>query len=267
MYYHGYLSTAVTKQDKGRIEAKSLLLSTGYEAVGRMQADAGSFCVQDAVWQVLRSPDSRFNGGGQIGELVGAEAYLKAGSALRGVGQAHGDLPRQLMAECVKGIIQSESYLFKERGFSTIQEADDSWIKNNVNTCWLYSNMDRKSLPWLEYIADRAWGENLFNRSKNVAIHYDGGAVSAEGIFIDSFHELHISLEIEAGAIIKATSEFVRAPDPVCYETRERLFGYENKVFTALSRQEIGQSCGGGQGCAHLVDLLLYMQQTIQEIE
>lgn len=265
MYYHGTLSIAVRKLDESQVEVQCVLLSTGYEAVATLRVDAGSFQVQSAVWQVHRSPESQQNGGGEAHELVGVEAYFKAGPALKAVGKAHGDLPRQLMAECVKGMIQAETYLFKERGYSTLQEYDDDYVKMSLDTCYLYSNMKRKTMPWLVYIANRDVGDCLFNRTKTISIHYENAVARAEGFFIDCFHELHITLEADAGLVKKVDGEFVRVPDPICPEVALLLKGFENKLVVDLTKSEVGKGCGGGPGCAHLSDLMSYMLQTLEK--
>jgi len=265
MHYHGTMSTTVRKLEGSRVAVQSVILSTNYEAVATLLADARSFHVQDAAWQIHRSPQSRFNGKGEAPELVGVEAFFNAGPALKAVGEAHGDLPRQLMTECVKGIILSETYLYKERGYSTLKECDDTFVQTSLNTCYLHSNLDRQTVPWLDYIANRDWGDLLFDRTHTVTIHYGDGAARAEGLFIDSFHEIHISLETVSGIITKVESVLVRVPDPICRETQGLLSGFENKAVDTLTKQEVGRVCGGGLGCAHLSDLFSYMLKVMDK--
>ena len=266
MYYHSILSTMVKKRTSHTVTAETVLISTGYEATGTAIADAGSFSIQDGLWHVYRSPGSAYNSSNQAAELIGVEASLSSGPALRAVEAVHGSLPRQLMAECIQGIIQSETYLYRYRGFATMKEYEHYWNTQNAGICWLYSNMGRKTVAWSEHTKDRHPGDCLFNRSKNVIVCGTEGEYGVEGVFIDSFHELRVSFTTARGIITKASGSFQRSPDPVCREAADLVSRLENTDLAALSRQRIGQLVGGSQGCAHLADLLQFMRQTLIEI-
>ena len=265
MYYHSILSTMVKKGTGHTITAETVLISTDYEATGTAIADAGSFCIQDGLWHVYRSPGSAYNSSGQAAVLIGTEASLASGPNLRAVEAAHGSLPRQLLAECIKGIIQSETYLYTHRGFATMKEYEHHWDTQNVGICWLYSNMGRKTVAWSQHTKDRQPGDCLFNRSKNVIVCGKQGEYEVEGVFIDSFHELRISLIAKNGIITKASGCFQSSPDPVCRETADLVSRLENADLAALSRQQTGQLVGGSKGCAHLADLLQFTRQTLIE--
>lgn len=265
MYYHGILSTTVERRDERTVESRSILLSTGCEAVALVAVEPGNFLVQAADWQIYRSPGARLNAAGSAAELVGVEAYLKAGAALQAVEAAHGALPRQLAAECIKGIVQSEAYLFKERGFASLEECDASWGENNPGICWLYSNRDRKTATWPEYLQTRLWGDCLFHRSKSVAIGGNADCLQVEGVFIDSFHELHVSLTMSESSIVRAAAEFLRSPDLVCRETASLVSRLESQNLASLTKKQLAQLVGGRHGCVHLLDLLLFMRQILLE--
>lgn len=267
MYYHGVLSTTVERRSEQNVESRSSLISTGCEATALVAVEPGGFLVREACWQIHRSLDSKLNAAGRATELLGTEAYLKAGAALKAVEDAHGALPRQLTAECIKGIVQSESYLYKERGFASLEECDASWGKNNPGICWLYSNRERKTATWPEYLKSRMRGDCLFNRNKSVSIHETGDFVNIEGAFVDSFHELHVSLTLREDLVVRAEGEFSRSPDRVCRETGSLAARLENQNFVQMTKQQMAQCVGGKLGCVHLLDLILFMRQLLLELK
>ena len=48
MHYHGILSTTVERRDERTVESRSILLSTGCEAVALIAVEPGNFLVQAA---------------------------------------------------------------------------------------------------------------------------------------------------------------------------------------------------------------------------
>jgi len=254
------LFTTVSRSAAGQITARSHLLATGWEAAAFVTAAAATFRVSAARWDIIRSPGSAANGGRDVAEFIGAEAYFFAGPVLRAVRQADGDLPSRLLAECVKGIIQAETYLYRERGFMDAEAYEASWKENYTGTCRLYSNPDRITCSWSNHIADRVWGGILFSRGKTAVVtDTGGGALTVAGNFIDSFHELAVRLAIAAGTVTAAAGNFLRAPDPVCPETAAALAALPGTPLAALGRQDVIRLVGGAQGCVHLADLINHM--------
>lgn len=259
--------TNVTKVNDSEIVVNSHLLSTDYEATGRIRATT-AFTIQEARWDIYRSPQGTLNGGSDVPSLIGEEAYLKAGGALKAVGKEQGDLPKELLAECVRGIIQAETYLFKERGFLSQETYEDFWKKNYRNSCRLYSNPERITQSWYAYIAHRKWGEGLFNRFKTVVVRVqEDGSLFTVGGFTDSFHELGVKLVIAAGVIKSCTGDFLRAPDPVCVENVCHLSTVSNLDISTLTKRELSSHVGGEQGCCHLLDLLDYTLHAARAIK
>jgi len=58
IYYHSNLITSVKKKAGGLMKSQSVLLSTAYEEIGIVQMDLESSRINDAMWQVYRSPGS-----------------------------------------------------------------------------------------------------------------------------------------------------------------------------------------------------------------
>lgn len=266
--YQSNIYTTVTRSAPGEMLAQSTLLSTGYEAVARIKAATADYMIKEARWDVYRSPEGRQNGGRDVAALQGVEAYFQAGAALRAVGKTEGDLPRDMLAESVRGIIQAETYLVEDRGFPSTEDYEAFWKENFGNSCRLYSNPALISQTWYEYIADRKWGDVLFNRSKTAIVRQqEGTTLYASGGFSDSFHELGVKLTLQEGLVTLCSGEFLRAPDPICRENMTHLAQLKGKAVTSLTKQEIGMVAGGSQGCHHLVDLLSHVARSLQEAQ
>lgn len=257
--------TSVTKNG-GEIIARSQLLTTGLEAVATITAAADTFRIVAARWDICRSPGGARNGGRDVPALLGVEAYMGAGPALRDALKADGDVAYSLVAECVKGIIQTETYLFIERGYADAAALQAYWKKNAVGSCHLYSNIPRISRSWSEYIAVRAWTDNLFCRFKTAEV--TGGPEGVTGIrgsFFDSFHEFVLTLAIAGDTAAACDGDFLRAPDPVCIETLANLAALAGRPVADLTKAFVAGRIGGPSGCSHMTDLLLHMLRTAEE--
>lgn len=256
--YHQFYSSSV-RREKNELLAESFFLSTRGEAVGSLRVDVSSFKIGEARWDIYRSPDGRLNGGRSLPEIEGMVAYFEdVRQILRTVGDQGGGLPRELIAECIKAIIQAETYVFRERGFSTTRDYDEHWNRMYLNGCRYYSHLDRVTLSWFDYVGDPGRQGCLFNRCKSCAVHrmLDGTMV-ASGSFSDTFHELGVSLLLTGSGVVTAVSgNFLRPPDPVCVECEQRLMGLPGKNLARLGRKETAAMLGGAEGCLHLLDLV-----------
>lgn len=261
LIYQSNFVTTVHRLNAAEMLARSHLLSTDREAVASIKAATASFDIAEARWDVLRSPGGALNGGREVGELKGTKAYLGAGAALRAATRGDGELARQLLAECVKGAIQAETYLYRDRGFASSDVYESEWKKSYTGSCRLYSNRDYKGRSWYEHVADRAWSDNLFIRCKTAAVRAGRGGLAVSGSFSDAFHELGITVDVADGVVVAATGNFLRAPDPVCRQTPETLPALVGQEISALSREAAGHLVGGAQGCAHLADLVDFLMQ------
>jgi hypothetical protein len=117
-------------------------------------------------------------------------------------------------------------------------------------------------------VANRAWGTCLFNRSQNASVRQlAGGDWQVAGGFADSFHEIGMELVLSKGTVISCSGNFLRVPDPVCRETTAFLAEVVGQPITELTKQKLGKTAGGGQGCSHLVDLLDHVVGAIKDTE
>ncbi len=264
LLYHSNLFTVVNKTGADELVAQSTLLATGWEATATIRAAAATFAIAAARWDICRSPGGTQNGGRAVPALRGVEACLGSGPALRAAAGGEGDIPYSLLAECVKGIIQAETYLFRERGFPDAATYEKSWKENYTGSCRRYSGSGYTGRDWYEHIADRAWSDLLFTRAKTAAITAAGdGTLTVAGSFVDSFHELGASLALRDGAVTAATGGFLRAPDDICPGSTAALSRLVGTPLAALDRKSITTRLGGPQGCVHLVDLVTHMLHAV----
>ncbi|MDF9407509.1 DUF2889 domain-containing protein [Pelotomaculum isophthalicicum JI] len=237
----------------------SSLISTDFEAVGQMVTDLKSFRIKKARWDIYRSPDGSMNGGKELPELAGVEAYFSAGGFLRRVvGDEAGGLPRELLAECVKGLIQAETFVFIDRGYPSAKAYEDYWDEIYLNACRYYSNLERIARRWFDYVGYCHRERNLFNRFLCCRVcGLDNGHLTASGSFSDSFHELGVCVDLnDGGTVVDCTGNFLRAPDQVCFENREHVLKLIGKKIARMEKKEIGELVGGPHGCNHLVDIV-----------
>ncbi len=244
--------------------AETVLVGTDIEATGRLTIDKKTFVIKDAGWEIIRSPGSALNGSGPVHGLIGTKAYFNAGAILRrAVDGSAGGLVRELLAECVRGVIQAETFLYRERGYLTPQAYGEYWEKSYRNSCRYYSNLSRISLRWPDYVCKIRPCDNYFNRSKIYSIYKRPGGMRAIGIISDTFHEISVSMDLRGeGLVTGCSGSFLRAPDLVCIENISLLEQFQGTVFPGCHKKEIARVIGGAQGCVHMVDLLSDMEKT-----
>jgi len=267
--YNSNLFSVLKRISPTEMLAQCVLISTNHEAVARIRATTGGLLIQEADWEIYRSPLGQKCGGAPVPELNGVRAYLDAGPSLRAVGDKYGQLPRELLAECVKGIIQAEAYLYKEMGFASTDDFEEMVLEKSYdNSCRLSSNKDRQIKTWYEHIASRKWGDDtLFTRCKAAMVNSaEDGVLYACGEFTDSFHELGINLKVSGGVVTSSSGNFLRSPDPVCEETMVLLEGLKGQAVESLTKRQVGGYVGGPQGCDHIVDLADYVLRVLRDL-
>ncbi len=249
---------SVNSLDKQGLLAETNLIGTDIEALGRLVIDKSTFEIKEAGWEVSRSPGGVLNGGRDVCELKGVTAYFNAGGDLRRVvGGEAGGLAKELFAECIRGIIQAETFLYVERGYKTPESYGTHWEKAYLNSCRYYSNLHRVTRRWSDYVGGYSPGASLYCRAKNCSVFKTGGGLAAFGVFSDSFHEMNVRLSLSKdGIVMECAGNFLRAPDQVCFENAALLGRLPGAALTGLSKKQIAGMIGGPAGCDHLVDLV-----------
>lgn len=266
LIYQRNWSCTVKDMPAGDLLAETFIIGTEIEAAGRLIVDKRTFEIKDAVWEVYRSPGSKLNGSYPVPGLKGVTAYFNAGGELRRImGNEAGGLARELLAECVRGIIQAETFLYLERGYPSPEAYGEYWEKYYVDSCRYYSNLHRISRKWPEYVENFYCGANFFNRTRSCSVFEKPGGITAAGNLSDSFHEMGVVVDIdEGGRITGCTGNFLRAPDRVCFENASMLEQLKGIVLPGCSKKQIGKVIGGAQGCDHLVDLVNDLGKTVE---
>jgi hypothetical protein len=249
---------SVAVLDGGELLAETSLVGTDIEASARLVVERSTFIVIDAGWEVTRSPGGSLNGSGLLQGLKGVTAYFNSGGDLRReAGDVAGGLAREMLAECVRGIIQAETFLYRERGYLTPEAYGKYWEKAYLNSCRYYSNLHRISRRWSEYVSSYYTGKKLYMRFKNCSVVRSAGGFVVAGIFNDSFHEMGICVDLnDQGMVLDCRGNFLRAPDPVCYENASLLEMLKGAFLSEFNKKDVISKIGGPSGCDHLADLV-----------
>ena len=258
LLYQKNIRCSVRRQGDGQCVSESVLLATDEEVTARIVFTEKDYLICQAEWEALRTGTLYRQGRNSVAGLIGAEAYFGVGGVLaRTFPDPEQAGVRSLFAECVKGAIQSESYLYKKRGFPDFGAYQEKWDKTHPNTCCYYSNLDKVERRWIEYIGDAVRETDFFSRHKNVAVwRLENGNLRAVGSFLDSFHELGITVELGEGGVITCfDAGFLRAPGRICFGAAQRVQQFVGKNLQQVTRSVVQQGLGGGDGCAHLLDI------------
>lgn len=252
----------------GDLLAETTLVGTNVEALVWLVIDRSTFIIKKAAWEVTRSPGGTLNGSGILHGLEGVTAYFQSGGDLRReAGDIAGGLVREMLAECVKGIIQAETFLYLDRGYPTPEAYGENWEKFYLNSCRYYSNLHRITRRWSEYVGGYYTGKKLFARAINCSINRLPGCFTAAGTFSDSFHEMVICLNLnDEGMVLECQGNFLRAPDPVCFENAFLLEKLKGASLSSLDKKQIVTEIGGPGGCDHLVDLVYTVAKGLREV-
>jgi len=100
----------------------------------------------------------------------------------------------------------------------------------------------------------------LFNRSISVNVRSkDEKTVTVDGVFLDSLHELCLTLEVdqESNMITSAKGELRRAPHSDCEQTQKLINNLVGVDLNRNVRKQVQVAVGLNYGCTHLTDLTL----------
>ncbi|MDD2233770.1 MAG: DUF2889 domain-containing protein [Desulfitobacteriaceae bacterium] len=250
--------TEVNRTTNRQLKSKTSYLDTQREAAACLLVDTNTFIIGDAVLEEQRSFESIGSRSRQVAPLIGSQAHLGAGPNLKKTAAFLDDpLAVALFAESIKGIIQAERFLLEERGYASLEDFFLMWRKNGLNSCCLYSNLDRVAFNKIDrgdYLRPEG---NLFVRFKTQNLYRLGQEqYLLTGYFSDSRHETSVILKLKGTTVIEADGGFVRAPNPICPEADIVLSNLLGVDLKGLAKKEIAAILGKGQGCVHMIDLV-----------
>ena len=100
----------------------------------------------------------------------------------------------------------------------------------------------------------------LFNRTISVNVRSEKeNTVTVEGVFLDSLHELCLTLEVdmESYIITSADGKLRRVPHEDCGQTQKLINNLVGVDLNRNVRKQIQAAVGLDYGCTHLTDLTL----------
>lgn len=250
--------TEVRRSNTGSLEAKTSYMDTHRETAARLMVDANSFIITEATWEEQRSLKPLLNRIRQVTPLYGAEAYLGSGPALKEAAAFLDDpLAAALFSETVRGIIQAETFLLKERGYRSEEDYDETWSNLYSGSCRYYSNLDRVTNSWYDHVGESTRAGNLFVRFKTQSLFdLSAGQYLLTGNLSDSFHEINVRLKLDGPEVQEADGALLRAPDIICREAVPLLENLQGINLREISKKELAGILGKGQGCTHMIDLV-----------
>jgi len=254
--YHA--NTAVKVNRIGDVvQAECSLLSNDIEAFAWVFADVYNLQVQQAKWALYRAPDREL-GMFELPGLIGAEAYLNSGPDLKYLfGTPGQELELDLVTECIRGIIQAETFFYEERGYKTAENYVEYWHQNYAGLCRYYNNFIEIDKVWPAWLADTKRVYNLFNRDKAITIQRRQPGLNITCSFIDSFHHILLEMDLDQnGQIINAHGNFINTPHDNCHENTMHLQNLIGHRLSAMSKREIAAVVGGPDGCTHLLEMV-----------
>lgn len=244
--------------DQTTVKSEVMRLSTSEEMRAQLLVNVDTFHIEKAEWESYRQGTHYKNENRRIQALEGTAAYFGIGPVLaRAFPSPNDQSIRSMFAECVKGMIQAETYLYHHRGFADSTAYQKNWDTTHPGTCLYYSNLDSVDRRWFEYIGPEIRTGHLFQRGKSVAVWKDElGGAKVTGSFLDSFHELGLTMDCSpTGSIIACRGNFLRAPGRICFETAAKAASCVGMKLQDTGKTKLAKCLGGAHGCAHLLDL------------
>lgn len=250
--------TEVRRTDNQLIKAQTNYVDTYREVSAHLLVDVQSFVIQESWLEEQRALRGKAVRTRPVPPLVGYEAYFTSSFALKKTAIFLDDpLILSLFAETIKGMIQAETFLFTERGYTSEEEYDKKWADAYAGSCRYYSNLDLTTQSWFSYLGKSKRDDNLFVRFKTQTLY----ALEEENYLItgnlsDSFHEINVNLNLQKNTVQEATSVFPRIPDLVCREAADYLNQLKGVNLLGIPKKRLAEILGKGQGCVHLIDLV-----------
>lgn len=202
-----------------------------------------------------------------IPEIKGVTAYLGSGPEVRkALASLLSSQERELFNQCIIGAFQGETFIFKERGFTTAHQYTQAGEEFMRGTCRYYSNLDRITNSWSDYIGEPERNDYLFNRFKNQQLMATDEEYWLIGSLSDTFHQVNTCLRLRRTdqCVKDAQGQLLRAPDQVCRESNSYLPDLTGIDILQPNKKELARRLGGQSGCVHLIDLIFDSAETLR---
>ena len=254
VYNSNTFTNVVREGDKLNVE--TVLLSTDEEAATWICCDVRNLVVEKGFFEIYNSPKD-MNVFGELTALVGTQAYLGNGVAIReALANGAPEIAKKLVLESIRAVVQAETFLISERGYTSKDAYDHFWEESYAGSCLFYSKSNQVE-TWINYVGAHERRHNLNSRIQNVAIYKDDTGYQILLAFVESFHEISMRLNVRLdGIVTEVSSDFVRAPGNICKESAHLVSGLIGYALHEIDKRKIASIVGGSIGCVHLTDLI-----------
>ncbi len=254
-----------------KIVSNTVVIEKHWEGQGTLFMDIKTFKIEKALYELHIKGENPCNICEEIPELKGLSGYMDGKKDMNVLTEKpNGDKLKYMFLQCINGMIQAETYVYKERGFQAPDEYNKYWDKLEENGCRMYSNVDPSDLPWMEYAGPLSRKINLFNRFKRATlIKKENGDINISASFTDSYHELIVELALIGQDMVveNCDIQFVRAPGVACFHNSVHGQHFVGRKMKHLNKRDLIESFGKSQGCYHIVDVMLDVYRKLQEMK
>lgn len=258
--------TQVRRLDQDIMVASAHYMDSQQEYLAVIQTDCHELIIQRAEFRDLGSPGHLKEKTTLIPQMNGITAYLGSGPQIRQVLEPL-NMPtaRSLFNDCIIGIIQAETFLYKERGYASAEDYSRAWEDFYEGSCRYYSNPETIKQSWSEHMGMEERELNLFDRFKSQQLLEDGNEFIIIGGLTDTFHHMGSWIRVEAqnNIITQAEGNLLRCTDIICQEASTFLRTLSGQELNRFSKKELAAQLGAGQGCVHLIDLVYDSAETL----
>ncbi len=267
-------SVNTVKLENNQLITNCVVLEKKWEGELTLFIDVKTFKINKGVAEIHLKGKDYDNIYYELKELEGLSGYMDGKKDMNKLLEYNqGDKLKYMAIQCINGMIQGETYVYKKRGFDTKDSYNKYWDKLEENGCRMYSNIHPDDLSWMDYAGPISRKYNLFNRFKRVYIKKIGKGERVEfnvmASFTDSYHELVVDMVMMGKEMMveKCEIDFVRAPGVACFQNGVHGENFIGKKFALLDKKQIIESFGKSQGCYHIVDVMLDVYRKIKEME
>lgn len=232
-----------------------------------LEININDYCIQRAQLVKLGCPGGFTENTIELNEIRGVSAYAGSGPILRTILKPLiSEQDRELINQCIIGAFQGETFIFQERGFASAEQYSQAGDEFLLGTCRYYSNLERTTHSWFEYIGLPERKKYLFNRFKNQQLMATPEDYWLIGSLNDTFHQVNTVLQLDKTdhRVKSAWGGLLKAPDKVCRESSNYVQGLIGLDILRMNKKELAGQLGAQQGCVHVIDIVYDSAETLR---
>ncbi|MCL1911883.1 MAG: DUF2889 domain-containing protein [Leptospirales bacterium] len=264
---------SVDSLNEKELVSQTMLLTTRGEYSAAICIKKNNFEITRAYYSIHRCPDMSKRTEADIPEFTGGSGLYERIKAVKDLRDFDGDGKiKELLLECLKGLILAESYLLEELGYKSREEYETAWQVGKEGYCRPFENQMPPIEEWPNYIGAYEYyrKKNLYAKCKSyVILQKSEDEAVINGVYNDSFHQMRseLSYNLTSRNINAFDMVVIRAPHPPCYElSHTAAQSFIGKPIDSFSKREVGKIIGGSPGCFHLVDIVSDMASAAIEL-